>query len=154
MTHKSVIRRGVIAFSILCLAGFAFTIFNPGTYDILIRGAKIIDGTGNPWFYGDIGIEGDVIAAVGDLSEAASVKTIDAQGLIVAPGFIETEMTKETAARIGIPFEDLVKHSVAGIPVGRSGRPEDIANAVAFFADEKSSFVSGQVIYVAGGPKN
>ncbi len=72
----------------------------------------------------------------------------------VAPGFIETEMTKETAARIGIPFEDLVKHSVAGIPVGRSGKPEDIANAVAFFADEKSSFVSGQVIYVAGGPKN
>ncbi|WP_415813096.1 3-oxoacyl-ACP reductase FabG [Mesobacillus thioparans] len=72
----------------------------------------------------------------------------------VAPGFIETEMTKETAARIGIPFEDLVKHSVAGIPVGRSGKPEDIANAVAFFADEKSSFVNGQVIYVAGGPKN
>lgn len=72
----------------------------------------------------------------------------------VAPGFIETEMTKETAARIGIAFEDLIKHSVANIPVGRSGKPEDIANAVAFFADEKSSFVNGQVIYVAGGPKN
>lgn len=72
----------------------------------------------------------------------------------VAPGFIETDMTKETAARIGISFEDLIKASVANIPVGRSGRPEDIANAVAFFADEKSSFVNGQVIYVAGGPKN
>ncbi|NKE04277.1 beta-ketoacyl-ACP reductase [Mesobacillus selenatarsenatis] len=72
----------------------------------------------------------------------------------VAPGFIETEMTKETAARIGISFDDLIKHSVASIPVGRSGKPADIANAVAFFADEKSSFVNGQVIYVAGGPKN
>lgn len=72
----------------------------------------------------------------------------------VAPGFIETEMTKDTAARIGIPFEQLIQHSVASIPVGRSGKPEDIANAVAFFADEKSSFVNGQVIYVAGGPKN
>jgi 3-oxoacyl-[acyl-carrier protein] reductase len=72
----------------------------------------------------------------------------------VAPGFIETEMTKETAARIGIPFEQLIKASVANIPVGRSGKPADIANAVAFFADEKSSFVNGQVIYVAGGPKN
>jgi 3-oxoacyl-[acyl-carrier protein] reductase len=72
----------------------------------------------------------------------------------VAPGFIETEMTKETAARIGIPFDDLIKHSVASIPVGRSGKPADIANAVAFFADERSSFVNGQVIYVAGGPKN
>ena len=72
----------------------------------------------------------------------------------VAPGFIETEMTKETAARIGISFEQLIQASVAAIPVGRTGKPADIANAVAFFADEKSSFVNGQVIYVAGGPKN
>lgn len=72
----------------------------------------------------------------------------------VAPGFIETEMTKETADRIGIPFEELIKASIANIPVGRTGKPADIANAVAFFADEKSSFVNGQVIYVAGGPKN
>ena len=71
----------------------------------------------------------------------------------VAPGFIETEMTKETAARIGISFEDLIKASVAKIPVARSGKPSDIANAVAFFADEKSSFVNGQVIYVAGVQK-
>jgi 3-oxoacyl-[acyl-carrier protein] reductase len=71
----------------------------------------------------------------------------------VAPGFIETEMTKETARRIGISFEDLIHASVSQIPVGRSGKPADIANAVAFFADEKSSFVNGQVIYVAGGPK-
>ncbi len=72
----------------------------------------------------------------------------------VAPGFIETDMTKATAARIGISFDELIHASVAKIPVGRSGKPEDIANAVAFFADEKSSFVNGQVIYVAGGPKN
>ncbi|CAH0344055.1 3-oxoacyl-ACP reductase FabG [Bacillus sp. CECT 9360] len=71
----------------------------------------------------------------------------------VAPGFIETEMTKETASRIGISFDDLVNASVSQIPVGRSGKPADIAHTVAFFADEKSSFVNGQVIYVAGGPK-
>lgn len=72
----------------------------------------------------------------------------------VAPGFIETDMTKATAARIGIPFEQLIEASVKAIPVARSGKPEDIANAVLFFADERSSFVSGQVLYVAGGPKN
>lgn len=72
----------------------------------------------------------------------------------VAPGFIETEMTMETANRIGISFEELTKASISQIPVGRTGTPEDIANAVAFFADERSSFVSGQVLYVAGGPKN
>ncbi|MGG1632689.1 3-oxoacyl-ACP reductase FabG [Rossellomorea sp. NRS-1567] len=71
----------------------------------------------------------------------------------VAPGFIETEMTRETAKRIGITFEQLVEASLQGIPVGRSGQPEDIANAVAFFADESSSFVNGQILYVAGGPK-
>lgn len=71
----------------------------------------------------------------------------------VAPGFIETEMTKATAERIGISFEDMVEARIAEIPVKRSGKPGDIANAVAFFADEKSSFVSGQVLYVAGGPK-
>lgn len=72
----------------------------------------------------------------------------------VAPGFIETDMTKETAKRIGISFEELVNISIPSIPVGRIGTPADIANAVAFFADEKSSFVNGQVLYVAGGPKN
>ncbi len=71
----------------------------------------------------------------------------------VAPGFIETEMTKETANRIGITFEQLVEASLSQIPAGRTGKPEDIANAVAFFADEKSSYVNGQVLYVAGGPK-
>lgn len=72
----------------------------------------------------------------------------------VAPGFIETDMTKATAERIGISFDELIEASVAKIPVNRSGKPEDIANAVAFFADERSSFVSGQVLYVAGGPRN
>lgn len=71
----------------------------------------------------------------------------------VAPGFIETEMTKATAERIGISFEDMIQARIAEIPVKKTGKPEDIANAVAFFADEKSSFVSGQVLYVAGGPK-
>ncbi|WP_419884167.1 3-oxoacyl-ACP reductase FabG [Peribacillus sp. B-H-3] len=72
----------------------------------------------------------------------------------VAPGFIETEMTRETASRLGITFEQLIEASVSSIPAGRSGKPSDIANAVAFFADEASSFVNGQVLYVAGGPKN
>lgn len=72
----------------------------------------------------------------------------------VAPGFIETDMTKATAERIGLTFEELIKANVNKIPAARSGKPEDIANAVAFFADERSSFVSGQVLYVAGGPRN
>jgi 3-oxoacyl-[acyl-carrier protein] reductase len=72
----------------------------------------------------------------------------------VAPGFIVTEMTKITAERMGIGFEDFQKAGAATIPVGRVGQPEDVANTIAFLASDDASFVSGQVIYVAGGPKD
>ncbi|MEU4340468.1 3-oxoacyl-ACP reductase FabG [Nocardia sp. NPDC023852] len=72
----------------------------------------------------------------------------------IAPGFIETDMTAATAERIGVPFEEFRDALVAQIPVGRSGKPEDIANAVSFFVSEDTGFVSGQVLYVAGGPTN
>ncbi len=71
----------------------------------------------------------------------------------VAPGFIETEMTRATAERVGVPFEDFLAAAAKETPVGRVGRPEDIAAAVAFFCSEEAGFVSGQVLYVAGGPK-
>jgi len=71
----------------------------------------------------------------------------------IAPGFIETEMTKATAERMGMSFDDFTAFAVKEIPVGRGGLPADIANAVSFFAGEGAGFVSGQVLYVAGGPK-
>lgn len=72
----------------------------------------------------------------------------------IAPGFIQTEMTAATAERVGVPFDDFIKGAAAQIPVTRVGQPEDIANTVSFYCDERSGFVSGQVIYVAGGPKD
>lgn len=72
----------------------------------------------------------------------------------IAPGFIQTEMTKATAERIGIPFEQFIEGAAKGIPVQRVGQPEDIANLVSFLVSEGAGFVSGQVIYAAGGPTN
>jgi 3-oxoacyl-[acyl-carrier protein] reductase len=72
----------------------------------------------------------------------------------IAPGFIETEMTASTAKRLGVPFEDFKAAAVKAIPVARVGQPEDIAAMVSFFARADASFVSGQVIYVAGGPRD
>ncbi|MDN5916223.1 MAG: 3-oxoacyl-ACP reductase FabG [Pseudonocardia sp.] len=71
----------------------------------------------------------------------------------IAPGFIASEMTKATAERLGVDWEEFKATRAKEIPVQRAGSPEDIANMVSFFANDASGFVSGQVIYVAGGPK-
>jgi 3-oxoacyl-[acyl-carrier protein] reductase len=71
----------------------------------------------------------------------------------VAPGFIVTEMTRATAERVGQTFEEFSAARVAMIPVRRPGRPEDVADAVSFFCSPRAGFVSGQVLYVAGGPR-
>jgi 3-oxoacyl-[acyl-carrier protein] reductase len=72
----------------------------------------------------------------------------------VAPGFIVTEMTAATAARVGMSFEDFQTFAVTRIPVGRVGQPADVAHVISFLVSEGAGFVSGQVIYVAGGPLN
>jgi len=72
----------------------------------------------------------------------------------VAPGFIVTDMTAATAARIGMSFEDFQKAAATQIPVARVGRPADVANVISFLVSDGAGFVSGQVIYVAGGPLN
>jgi 3-oxoacyl-[acyl-carrier protein] reductase len=70
----------------------------------------------------------------------------------VAPGFIVTGMTAQTAERVGMGFEDFQAAAATQIPVQRVGKPEDIAAAIAFFTGEQAGFISGQVLYVAGGP--
>lgn len=70
----------------------------------------------------------------------------------VAPGFIATDMTAQTAARVGMDFADFQAAAASQIPVRRVGRPDDVAGAIAFFTGEDAGFVSGQVLYVAGGP--
>lgn len=70
----------------------------------------------------------------------------------VAPGFVETAMTRATAERIGIEFDEMKAFKEAEIPVRRAGQPDDIANTIVFLTGEDAGYVSGQVIYVSGGP--
>jgi 3-oxoacyl-[acyl-carrier protein] reductase len=72
----------------------------------------------------------------------------------IAPGFIETEMTAATAERVGVPFEDFKAAAASQIPVNRVGNPDDIAHLASFFVSEGAGFISGQVVYAAGGPKD
>ena len=69
----------------------------------------------------------------------------------VAPGYVSTAMTRETAERVGVEFEDFEKAAIERIPLGRAGTPDDVANVIAFLVSDESSYVSGQVLYVNGG---
>jgi 3-oxoacyl-[acyl-carrier protein] reductase len=71
----------------------------------------------------------------------------------IAPGFIRSEMTRATADRLGQDWETYVAARAKDIPVGRAGEPEDIAAAVSYFVREEAGFVTGQILYVAGGPR-
>jgi 3-oxoacyl-[acyl-carrier protein] reductase len=70
----------------------------------------------------------------------------------VAPGFIVTAMTEQTAERMGIPFDDFQEFVAGQTPVRRVGQPDDVAGVIAFLCSADAAFVSGQVIYVRGGP--
>jgi 3-oxoacyl-[acyl-carrier protein] reductase len=70
----------------------------------------------------------------------------------VAPGFVETRMTRATAERMGVDYETFKIGAASQIPLRRVGQPEDIANVIAFLCSDESGFVSGQNIYVRGGP--
>ena len=72
----------------------------------------------------------------------------------IAPGWIETEMTKEAAERVGMTMDDMKERFAKNIPLKRFGRVEDIANVVAFLVSDDASYISGETIYVAGGPSS
>ena len=71
----------------------------------------------------------------------------------VAPGFIATAMTQQTADRIGVPFDQFMEHVAKEVPLRRVGQPEDVAGLITYLCSEDAGYVSGQVIYVAGGPR-
>jgi 3-oxoacyl-[acyl-carrier protein] reductase len=70
----------------------------------------------------------------------------------VAPGFISTAMTRQTAERLGVEFEAFKEFGAQHVPLGRVGEPEDVASVIAFLCSDDAAYVSGQVIYIRGGP--
>jgi len=98
----------MIAAVFLIVASATLTVIGQSrAFDIVIRGGRVVDGTGSPWFVADIGIKGDSIAAVATHLDPAGAKVIDATGLVVAPGFIDVHSHSEPSAGgpgiLGVP---------------------------------------------------
>lgn len=109
--------RVILACALLCLRAGAQT----RTFDILISGGRIVDGSGNPWFVGDVGIVGDSVVYVGPRGQARGRVTLDAAGLVVAPGFLDTH----SHARDGIfrtpSAENKIRDGVTTVIEGPDG---------------------------------
>lgn len=93
----------------------------PATYDLIIRGGRIVDGTGNAWFRGDVAINGQTIAALGQLGNAAARRVIEAKDLIVAPGFIDIHSHSREAI-LSVPnAENAIREGVTTVIDGNDG---------------------------------
>lgn len=106
------------------LAVFAFAslaIAQTNQFDVLITGARVIDGSGGPWFYGNIGINGDSIAAIGNLPGATGKVKIDAKGLVVAPGFIDIHSHGDRGILRVPTAENYLREGVTTIVSGPDG---------------------------------
>ena len=90
-------------------------------YDIIIRNGRIVDGSGNPWFYGDVAIRGDRIVKVGRVGPAQTKRQIDARGLIVAPGFIDMLGQSEQSLLIDPRAESKVFQGITTEVTGEGG---------------------------------
>ncbi|HET9982400.1 MAG TPA: D-aminoacylase [Longimicrobiales bacterium] len=99
-------------------------------YDVIIRHGRVVDGTGNPWYYADVAVSGERIAAVGDLSRATAKREVDATGLYVAPGFIDVHSHSGPglATKALSPARPLVAQGITTVFVNPDGGgPVDLA---------------------------
>jgi N-acyl-D-amino-acid deacylase len=155
--------KALILFLLSCAAILA------ADYDLLIRNGRIIDGTGNPWFYGDVAVKGDRVAAIGTVSGSAT-RQIDAKGLVVSPGFIDMHShsdfllledgNAESKVRQGVTTEVLGEGSSAGPTKGKLvARRVSVGNKQAqirtlreyFDAAERSGISVNVASYVGAG---
>src|SRR6185436_6554410 len=116
---------------LLLLLFFAQTVNAQQSYDLLIRNGKIIDGTGNSWFYADIAIKDGKIVRIGKLNSATAVKIVDAKGLIVAPGFVDVHGHIEGGIITRPSADNYIYDGVTTVVTGNCGGSAD--NITQFF---------------------
>jgi len=91
------------------------------SYDLILRGGKVVDGTGNPWYRGDVAVADGEIAAIGRLSGTEADRIIDARGLVVAPGFIDAHSHSDSDTLIYPQMESTVMQGITTVVAGQCG---------------------------------
>ncbi|HEY7095936.1 MAG TPA: D-aminoacylase [Terriglobales bacterium] len=127
MNHKSVVTLLVV------FLGLAFSVFaqaSPSGFDIVITDGHIIDGTGSPWYSGDIGIRDGKIAAIGNLADAKRGRTIDARGMVVSPGFIDMLGQSELTILVDPRLPSKIYQGITTEITGEGGSPAPLNDAI------------------------
>ena len=161
-------------FALLLLASFLAippatpTAHDDARYDLVIRNGRIVDGTGNPWFHGDLAVKGDKIAALGKVAANTGKREIDAKGLVVAPGFIDMHShsdftiledgNAQSKIRQGVTTEVLGESSSAGPSQGKlpptrvtiKGKPAEWTTLAGYFDTVEKAGVSTNVASFVG----
>lgn len=109
MPLRQVITVALAAFALSAPGGDSTLHSQAPAYDLVIRGGRVVDGTGNPWFEADVGIRGDTIAAIGPRLDAAGARLVDARGLVVTPGFVDVH----THVEAGEGGQDMIGNPAA-----------------------------------------
>ena len=100
------------------------------SYDLLIKNGKVIDGAGNPWYWGDVAIEGDRIAAIGKLGDAKTDRIIDVKGLVVVPGFVDAHSHSDFNTLVYREMESTVMQGITTVVAGQCGSTAAPVNPV------------------------
>jgi len=133
----------MLRFVLLSLGLAAFAASAQTQYDIVIRNGRIADGTGNPWFYGDVGLRGERIATVGPIPAGTGKVEIDAKGLVIAPGFIDMHSHSDWVLIEDGDAQSKIRQGVTTEVLGESGsvgpfkgklvpRPVSVKNETAY----------------------
>src|SRR5438309_5575205 len=120
----------VVAFVFLLTCSLTFAEKPAPSFDLVITNGHIIDGTGSPWYSGDIGISNGKIAAIGNLSEAARKRTIDARGMVVAPGFIDMLGQSETTILVDPRLPSKIYQGITTEITGEGGSAAPLNDSI------------------------